>query len=252
MTKKNNLSSNFLHGSNKIYILFKKELLAYFNSPIAYIFIAVFLIISNWMFLNYFFVSGQAEMRSYFSFLPWIFLFLAPAMTMRLWAEEKKSGTAELLLTLPVTDWQIVLGKFFGSLVFLFISLLLSITLPISISFLGDMDMGVVFASYLGSLFLGGSYLALGLFISSLTRNQIVAFVLGVVFCFIGFILGADFVLKKAPQFLLPIMKFFGIGSHFYNIAKGVVDTKDIIYYLSFIFLFLWLNVRVIERRQWR
>jgi len=235
-----------------IYILSKKELMTYFNSPIAYIFMGVFLVVGNWLFLNYFFLIGQASMRNYFSILPWIFLFLSPAITMRLWAEEKKSGTVEFLLTLPVTDWQVVLGKFLGSLFFLFITLLLSITLPISVSFLGNLDLGVVLGSYLGALFLGGAYLALGLFISALTRNQIVAFVIGLVACFIAFIIGADFVLNKAPQILLPVMKFLGLGSHFYNIARGVIDSKDVIYYLSFIFLFLWLNVRIIEKREWR
>ncbi|MBU2416256.1 ABC transporter permease subunit, partial [Patescibacteria group bacterium] len=161
-----------------IYILFKKELISYFNSPIAYIFIGVFLIVGNWLFFNYFFLIGQASMRNYFAILPWIFLFLSPAITMRLWAEEKKSGTIEFLLTLPITDWQAVLSKFFGALVFMFIALLLSITLPITVAILGNVDLGPIIGSYLGALFLGGSYLALGLFISSLTKNQIIAFIL--------------------------------------------------------------------------
>ena len=171
---------------------------------------------------------------------------------MRLWAEEKKSGTIEFLLTLPVTDWQVVLAKFFGALSFLFISLLLSITLPISVAFLGNLDMGPVIGSYLGALFLGGSYLALGLFISSLTKNQIIAFVLAIAASFAAFIIGADFVLAGAPKFAVPVMKFLGLGSHFYNIAKGVIDSKDVIYYLSFMFIFLWLNARVIENRRWK
>ncbi len=235
-----------------IYILFKKELMSYFNSPIAYIFIGVFLIVGNWLFFNSFFLVGQASMRNYFSLLPWIFLFLAPAITMRLWAEEKKSGTIEFLLTLPLTDWQVVLAKFFSALTFLFFSLLLSLTMPLSIAWLGNLDKGPVIGSYLGALFLGGSYLALGLFISSLTKNQIIAFILGLVACFFAFIIGADFVLASSPALLVPVMKFLGLGSHFNNIAKGVIDTKDIIYYFSFIFLFLWLNVRVIERRSWK
>jgi len=235
-----------------IYILFKKELMSYFNSPIAYIFIGVFLIVGNWLFFNSFFLIGQVNMRGYFDLLPWIFLFLSPAITMRLWAEEKRSGTIEFLLTLPITDWQVVLSKFFGALVFMFISLLLSISLPITLMFLGNVDLGPIIGGYLGALFLGGSYLALGLFISSLTKNQIIAFLLSLAFSFIVFIIGADFVLMKAPAFLAPIMRFFGLGSHFYNIAKGVIDSKDIIYYCSFIFLFLWLNARTIESRGWK
>jgi len=234
------------------WVLFKKELLAYFNSPIAYIFIGVFLVAGNWLFFKDFYLVGEASMRSYFSLLPWIFLFLAPALTMRLWAEEKKSGTVEFLLTLPVTDWQVVLAKFFGSLAFLFIALLLTFTLPLTVAALGPVDWGPVIGGYLGALFLGGAYLALGLFISSLTKNQIIAFVLGLVACFFAFVIGADFVLMGAPDFMAPVMKFMGLGSHFDNIARGVLDSKDVIYYLSFIFVFLWLNARIIEGRGWK
>src|SRR3990167_1244335 len=214
-----------------IYILFKKELMSYFNSPIAYIFIGVFLIAGNWLFFSSFFLIGQASLRNYFSLLPWIFLFLSPAITMRLWAEEKKSGTIEFLLTLPVTDWQAVLAKFLSALAFLFFSLLLSLTLPLSVAMLGNLDKGPVIGGYLGALFLGGSYLALGLFIPSLTKNQIIAFILGLAACFTAFIVGADFVLAGAPAALAPIMKFLGLGSHFNNVAKGVIDTKDLIFY---------------------
>lgn len=235
-----------------IYILYKKELVSYFNSPIAYIFIGVFLVVGNWLFFNNFFLYGQVSMRAYFSLLPWIFLFLSPAITMRLWAEEKKSGTIEFLLTLPVTDWQVVLAKFLSSLSFLFISLLLSMTLPVTMAMLGNVDMGPIIGGYLGALFLGGAYLSLGLFISSLTKNQIIAFVLGLVVCFLAFIIGADFAVMGAPQFFVPIMKFLGLGSHFANISKGVIDSKDLIYYSSFIFIFLWLNARVIETRGWK
>ena len=191
-------------------------------------------------------------MRNYFNLLPWFFLFLAPALTMRLWAEEKKSGTIEFLLTLPVTDWQVVLAKFFGALTFMFIALLLTLSIPITIASMGNLDWGVIIGSYLGSLFLGGAYLALGLFISSLTKNQIIAFVLGLVASFAAFIVGADFVLAGAPQFAVPIIQFLGLGTHFNNISMGVIDTKDIVYYISFIFLFLWLNAKVISKREWK
>jgi len=232
-----------------IYILFKKELAHYFNSPIAYIFIGVFLIVGNWLFLNSFFLFGQASMRNFFMLLPWMFLFLAPALTMRLWAEEKKTGTEELLLTLPITDWQAVLAKFLGGLAFLFIALLCSLSLPITIGYLGDLDMGPVIGGYLGALFLGAAYLAVGLFISSLTKNQIIAFILGIVACFAAFIIGADFVLEGAPKALQEIMRFLGLGNHFENIERGVIDSKDIIYYCSFTFLFLWFNVLKLESR---
>jgi ABC-2 type transport system permease protein len=235
-----------------IYILFKKELMSYFNSPIAYIFIGVFLVVGNWLFFNSFFLIGQASLRNYFSLLPWLFLFISPAITMRAYAEEKKSGTIELLLTLPLSEWQIVWSKFLSSLAFVMITLLATISLPITVSYLGNMDWGPVMGSYLGAVFLAGAYLSLGLFISSLTKNQIIAFVLGLVACFAFFMIGGDFVLAGAPSFAVPVMKFLGLGNHFYNIAKGVIDTKDVIFYLSFIFIFLWLNARVIESRNWK
>jgi ABC-2 type transport system permease protein len=235
-----------------IYFLFKKEFMAYFNSPIAYIFIGVFLVVGNWLFFKNFFLYGQANMRPYFDLLPWILLFISPAVTMRLWAEEKKSGTIEFLLTLPLTDWQVVIAKFLGALSFVAVALALTITLPITVMSLGQLDLGPVIGGYIGALFLAGSYLAVGLLVSSLTKNQIIAFILGLMACFAVFVIGQDFVLYGTPQFLVPIFKYVGLGTHFNNIAKGIIDTKDIIYYISFIFLFLWLNARVIESRGWK
>ena len=234
----------------KIYILSKKELMAYFNSPIAYVFLAVFLIVGNWLFFNVFFLQGQASMRNYFILLPWIFLFLIPAVTMRLWAEEKRSGTIEFLLTLPITDWQAVLGKFSGGLVFLAVAMVLTLPIPVTINFLGNMDTGPVIGSYAGAMLMGAAYLALGLFISSLTKNQIIAFVGAVAFSFIFFIIGNYFVVATAPQFIAPFLQALGLGTHFDNIARGVIDTKDIIYYISFIWFFLWLNKEVIALRK--
>lgn len=235
-----------------IWTLFKKELMSYFNSPIAYIFIGVFLVVGNWLFFKSFFLIGEASMRGFFDLLPWMFLFLAPALTMRLWAEEKKQGTIEFLLTLPVTDWQVVLAKFFGALTFMIVTLFLTITLPITIAYLGNVDFGPVIGGYLGAIFLGGAYLSLGLFISSLTKNQIIAFILGLVASFAAFMIGADFILIGAPKFMVPVMSFLGLGNHFYNISKGVIDSKDVIYYGSFIFFFLWMNTRIIEARGWK
>jgi len=235
-----------------IWVLFKKELMSYFNSPIAYIFISVFLVIGNWLFFKNFFLYGQATMRGYFDLLPWIFLFLAPAITMRLWAEEKKQGTIEFLLTLPITDWQVVLAKFLGATGFILISLILTLSLPISIAFIGNIDMGPVIGGYLGAIFLGGAYIALGLFISALTKNQIVAFTLSLAASFAIFIIGTNFVLVGLPSFMAGVVRFIGLGSHFENIARGVIDTRDLVYYFSFIYLFLWLNVKTIESRGWK
>lgn len=236
-----------------IYIIFKKELANYFNSAIAYIFMAVFLLVSSWLFFQGFFVANQASMRSYFFYLPWIFLFLTPAITMRLISEEKKSGTIELLLTLPVKDWEVILAKFFSALVFLAVMLILSLPIPIIIFRLGvAVDLGPIVGGYLGSLLVGAAFLALGLFISTLNKNQIISFVLALAAGFFIFILGVDFVLMSLPGFLAKILSFLSLGSHFENIAKGVIDSRDLIYYSSFIYLFLYLSEKALASRNWR
>lgn len=230
-----------------IYILLKKELMHYFNSPIAYIFIGVFLLINNWLFFSSFFLINQVGMRGFFGLLPWVFLFLAPAITMRLWSEEKKTGTIEFLLTLPVTYWQVCIAKFLSGVVFLVIALACTIGIPLSLNYLGSPDYGPIIGGYLGSILLGGAYISLGVFISSITRNQIIAFVVGILACFIFLIAGSDFVVAKAPSLVAPILQYIGLGNHFDSIARGVLDTKDIVYYSSFIFFFLWLNVKKLE-----
>lgn len=231
--------------------LFKKELVSYFNSPAAYIFAAVFLIISNWLFFQGFFINKQASMRSFFDLLPWFFLFLAPVITMRIWSEEKKSGTIELLLTLPIKDWEAVLAKFFSALVFLIIVVMLSISLPITLSKLGNVDMGPIIGGYIGTFLMGAAYLSIGLFISSTTKNQMVAFLISIAVCFGLFIISAPFVVNTMGG-LSVIFQYIGLGSHFNNIGRGVIDTRDIVYYFSVIFLFLWLNTRSIESRNWK
>lgn len=232
--------------------IFKRELKGYFDSPIAYIFIAVFLIIANWLFWQNFFLFDQANMRAFFDLLPWFFIFLIPAVTMRLWAEEKRTGTIEVLLTLPVSDLEVVLAKFLAGFVFIAVALALTLSIPISIAMMGHLDWGVVIGSYIGALLLGGAYLALGAFISSLTKNQIIAFILALVGCFIMFIIGNDFVLNTVPRFIAPVFSALGLGRHFANISKGVIDTRDLLYYFSFIALFVWLNAKAIESRNWR
>ncbi len=240
------------HYIRTIYILFKKELAAYFNSPIAYIFIGAFLVVGNWLFFKNFFLLGQASLRGYFVLLPWLFMFLAPALTMRLWAEEKKMGTIEFLLTLPITNWQAVLAKFFSAVAFLAITLGLTLSLPLSVARLGSLDFGPVIGSYVGAILLGGAYLALGLFVSSLTRNQIIAFILALAACFLLFIVGEDFVISGIPKALVPVAQFVGLGQRFANIARGVIDSRDFIYYASLIWFWLWLNVKALEGRKWQ
>lgn len=235
-----------------IWQITKKELKVYFNSPIAYIFITIFLGISSWIFFRNFFLIGQISMQGFFGFLPWLFLFLIPAITMRLWAEEKKIGTIEVLLTWPIKDYQAVVGKFLASLIFLIISLGLSLSIPITISTIGSLDWGIVIAGYLGAIFLGAAYLAIGLWITSLTENQIIAFILAVAVCFLIFIVGESFVTSTLPSFLGEIAQYLGIGHHFNSIGRGVIDSRDIIYYISVIGFFLYLNTRQIESRKWK
>lgn len=237
---------------NRIRPIFKREFVSYFNSPIAYIFVAVFLVAANWLFFQKFFLVKEVSMREWFALLPWVFLLLAPALTMRSWAEEKKNGTIEFLLTLPIRDAEVVLAKFGSSLAFLALTLILSLSIPVSLAGLGDLDRGVVLAGYVGALLLGGMYIALGLFISSLTSNQIVAFLLSLAALFALFIIGSNNVLAFVSGPLAGLFRFIGSGTHFNGITKGIFDTRDIIYYLSSIALFLYLNVQVIGSRKWR
>ncbi len=236
---------------NNIATIFFKEFKSYFLSPIAYIVLSVYLILTNFLFFQSFFVINQAEMRNYFSILPWVFLIFIPAVTMRLWSEEKKEKTLELMLTWPVKEVELVTAKFLGAVAFLFIAFLLSITIPITIALLGDPDEGVILASYIGAALLGCAYISIGLFCSSLTENQIIAFLLGAAVSFVLFIVGTPFVTMFAPSSVTPFLMYLGLGQHFDNIIKGVIDSRDVIYYLSVIGFFLFLNIHSLESRKW-
>lgn len=235
-----------------ILTIFQKEFKSYFNSPIAYIFIITFLLFSSWLFFRTFFLIGQAHMRPLFGILPWIFLILAPAITMRAWAEEKKMGTMEVLMTLPLKDYEVVLGKFFSTFIFMIITVLLTFPLPLTVYILGKPDTGTIVGGYLGACLMGGAYLAIGLFISSLTKNQIVAFIVSIVTCFALLIIGEDIVLMSTPAMLTPIFSHLGLGAHFESISRGVIDSRDLIYYFSVIGFFLFLNTLAIESRKWK
>jgi ABC-2 type transport system permease protein len=231
--------------------IFGKEFKSYFVSPIAYVFIMVYLVVTNFLFFQGFFLINQADMRGYFGLLPWIFLFFVPAITMRTWAEEKKMKTLEVLLTWPIRDAELVVGKFLAAFAVLALALALSITIPITILFLGNPDVGAIVCSYFGALLMGAAYLAIGLWLSSITENQIVAFILGVVATFVLFIVGTPFVTMAAPAWLVPVLSYLGLGTHFDSISRGVIDSRDIIYYFSVIGFFLFLNVRSLESRKW-
>ena len=234
--------------------VFRREFTAYFNMPIAYIFITFFLVILNTLFMISFFLVNEAGMRGYFSMLPLFFLFFVPAITMRLWSEERKLGTYEILFTLPLRSSQVVLGKFLASYVFLIVAVLLTCTIPITIAILGGPDWGPIIGGYLGAIFLGGVYLAVGSFASSLSDNQIVAFIIGVSLSFILFLAGLPIVkmfLSSYSELVAGFVGYLGVTSHFENISKGILDSRDIIYYLSMIFFFLLLTNYQLESKKY-
>ena len=236
--------------------LFKRELSGYFGTPIAYVFLAIFVFLSGIFafYIGNFFERGQADLQSFFQFHPWLYLFLIPALAMRLWAEERRAGTIELLFTLPVTMGEAVLGKFLAAWAFTAIALALTFPLWITVNFLGDPDNGVVLASYLGSLLMAGAFLAIGSCVSALTRNQVIAFVVSGVVC-LGFVLSGfplvlDFVGAFAPEIVVEAVRSFSFLTHFQAISKGVLQAGDIVYFVSLIVFWLFVNAVVIEWRK--
>ncbi|MDX1778851.1 MAG: ABC transporter permease subunit [Thermodesulfobacteriota bacterium] len=235
-----------------ILTIFQKEFKSYFNSPIAYIFIITFILFSSWLFFRTFFLIGQAHLRPLFSIFPWLFLILAPSITMRAWAEEKKMGTIEVLMTLPLKDYEVVVGKFLASFFFMITTVVLTFPLAVTVYSLGNPDTGSIIGGYIGAILMGGAYLAIGLFCSSLTKNQIVAFIISTVSCFILLIIGEDIVLMSAPDTVAPLFSYLGLGTHFESISRGVIDSRDLIYYFSTIGFFLFLNTLALESRKWK
>jgi len=234
-----------------VWIIADKEFRSYFSSTIAYVFLVVFLVFTGLLFfeLQKFFVIGQATLRDFFGLVPIILLFFVPAISMRMWAEERKMGTLETLMTLPVRDWEVVVGKFLGSYLFLLVGIVLTLPLTIIVGSLGPLDWGTTFCGYLGLALLGATYLAIGLWVSSLTENQIVAFIGSAVLCTILFLAGVDIILTSLPRWIVPFMKGLSVGSHFDSVQRGVIDSRDAIYYLSMIGFFLFLNARSVEDR---
>lgn len=230
----------------------RREFQGYFNSLIAYVFLVIYLLLTGWLFFRVFFLNGQASMRLMFDIMPWVFLFFMPAVTMRLWAEEKKVGTMELLMTLPIKDLEAVLGKFLGAVALLVLALALTFPIPVIVASLGNLDFGPVAGGYVAAVLMGSAYLAIGVFVSSLTQNQIVAFILGVVIIFGLYMIGSDIVLYSVPARVASVLEYVSLGTHFESIGRGVIDSRDVIYYLCVIGFFLYLNVRSIESRKWR
>ncbi len=236
--------------------LMRRELKSYFATPVAYVFILIFLMLMGafTFYLGGFYERGQADLRAFFGFHPWLYLFLVPAIAMRLWAEERKSGTIELLMTLPVTPWQAVLGKFLASWAFAGIALALTAPIWITVNYLGDPDNGAILAAYIGSFLMAGAFLAIGCCLSAVTRNQVIAFVLTVVVCF-GFLLaGFPMVLNAfsgwAPQFLVDGIASLSFLTHFDDISRGVIELRDIVYFALVIGTFLYANTIILEWKQ--
>jgi ABC-2 type transport system permease protein len=239
-----------------IYRIFKKEFGAYLNAPSAYIFLIIFLVLGSalFFFLSRFFQTQQASMGGFFVFVPWLFLFFVPAIAMRVWAEEKKSGTEELLMTMPVRDHEVVLGKYLAALVLIVLALALTLPIPLVVKYFADpktpLDWGPIWGGYLGSLLLGAAILAIGTWASSLTQNQIIAFIIACAVTFILILMGFPTVMADFPG--AEFLSRFSLYGHFISMYRGVIDATDIVYYFSVVAFFLFLNIRSIESRKWR
>lgn len=239
-----------------VWIITKRELGAYFSTPLAYVFIVTFLAGTGSVtfFMGGFFLSRQADLQSFFSFHPWLFLILIPAVGMRLWAEERKTGTIELLMTLPVTTGEAVLGKFLAAWIFTGIAVALTFPIWISVNYLGDPDNGVILASYVGSLLMAGALLALNSCLSALTRNQVIAFVIGAAASFLFLMSGLDLVLGLfrgwAPTYVLEMVASLSFLTHFQTITTGVLPLPGIIFFLSLMAVCLYVNTQIVELKK--
>jgi ABC-2 type transport system permease protein len=219
----------------------KRELAAYFDAPIAYVFIVIFLLLAGFFTFTFgaFFERGEASLVSFFSWHPWLYLFLVPAVGMRLWAEERRLGTMELLMTMPIAPWQAIVGKFLASWIFIGIALLLTFPVIITVNWLGNPDNGVIIAGYIGSLFMAGAYLAIASMTSALSRNQVVSFVLAVMICLalimVGFNPVTTLMARWASPAFIEAIAAFSVMTHFDGVVKGVLDFKDVVYFASVI-----------------
>jgi len=239
-----------------IRIIAGRELRSYFATPLAYVFIVIFLAMMGvfTFYLGGFYERGQADLTPFFGFHPWLYLFLVPAIAMRLWAEERKSGSIELLMTLPVTIWQAVLGKFLAAWLFIAVALALTFPIWITVNYLGDPDNGIIVAAYLGSLLMAGGFLAIGACISAANRNQVVAFIVTVVICFLfmlaGFPLVLNFFSGWLPTAMLDAISGLSFLTHFNSLSKGVLDIRDVLYFLLVIAAWLYANAIVLDLRK--
>ena len=246
------MSTAFAPVSN----VMRRELAGYFSTPVAWVFIVIFLVMAGvfTFYIGNFYDRGIADLDPFFTFHAWLYLFLVPAIAMRLWSEERRSGTVELLLTLPLTVWQAVLGKFLAAWLFVGLALLLTFPVWITVNYLGDPDNGVILAGYVGSWLMAGGFLAIGSCMSALTRNQVVAFILSVVVCFAFLLSGLPMVMDLfsgwAPQALLDTVAEFSFLAHFSTISRGVIDLRDLVYFALVIAVWLLANAIVLEMKK--
>lgn len=238
------------------YVIMKRELLAYFSTPVAYVFLVIFLaaIGAFTFFLGGFFARGQADLQPFFTFHPWLYLFLIPAIGMRLWSEERKTGTIELLMTLPLSTFNAVAGKFLAAWVFTALALALTFPIWITVNYLGDPDNGVIVAGYIGSWLMAGAFLSLVACLSALTKNQVVAFVIGSAVSFIFLTSGLDIVLSAfrswAPDFVVEVIASLSFLTNFQSVSRGVIDLREVIFFVSMILVTLFINTAIIDLKK--
>jgi ABC-2 type transport system permease protein len=238
------------------YIVFKRELLGYFATPVAYVFLVVYLILSGiftW-YIGGFYEGNQADLSGFFAYHPWLYLALIPAISMRIWAEERRGGTIEMLLTLPISMGEAVCGKFLAAWCFTAVALALTFTQWLTVNYLGDPDNGVIFAGYIGSLLMAGSFLAIGSCISALTKNQVIAFVITVLvsllFILSGFPMVLDAISSWMPEIIVEAVRSFSFLTHFSAITRGVIDMRDLLFFSSLIAFFLYANAVIVDLRK--
>jgi len=254
MTQAN--KSSLQDTCRNICIIAKRELGAYFGTPLAYVFMVIFVALTGAFafYVGNLFERGQADLLPFFNYHPWLYLMLVPAIAMRLWAEERKSGTIELLMTLPVTTTEAVVGKFLAAWAFVGISLVLTFPMWITVNYLGTPDNGVILASYIGSFLMAGAFLAIGSCISAMTKNQVIAFIVSATVCFLFVMSGVELVLNFfrawAPQFLIEVVSSLSFLNHFNQIVKGVISLPSLIFYLSLITFWLFATVVVVDQRK--
>ncbi len=236
--------------------IFKRELFGYFGSAVAYVFIVIFLLLLGFFtfYISNFFELGQADLRAFFQWHPWVFMFLIPAVAMRLWAEERRMGTIELILTFPVTVWEAILGKFLAAWIFVGTALALTFPMVITVSYLGNPDLGATLCAYIGSFLMAGAFLSVGSMTSAITRSQVVSFIVAIVICLFFILAGYPPVIRMlsgwAPVWLVNIVSNSSFLTHFLSIERGVLDLRDLFYYLSVIAFMLFVNGVIIQNRR--